>query len=479
MEKKYIIFGSGKNGREVYRHLKKDMVAFFCDNNSEKVGLTIDGKEIISFGRLLEIHQDYVIILSVGNKFNVRRQFEQNNIQEYIEYQDDAVKEDMVPNDSLQRIMKADSSMNRLLDQYLDRCKTMDVLNDFAGFKELVKELKQELKGEYAFYESAYNESMLYGHARTLMDYAGIDRDYANFPIMAHGVIYAGTHPDYQTAAIFSGEYDKQIHNSRYPYIPIFSVGPYIQYAKTIYSEETLHNVKKNNGKTAVFFMTHSAEQSYVSYNEDKLLKQITDVYSKEYDTILVCAYWCDIDREIYSRLAKVRGVKIVSAGLRFDTKFIQRLRTIFELGDTIYVYGFTSAIAYALALKKNLFVIDCGEEYDFNNTPRYMESVRFEETADYEYITKVLFRFENKNVILTEEEKNKFDLYFGLNICRTPAEIRRMYQVCCDIWDNCEHLEKDYPIGVYKTYQQYQKNYDFEKLYTLTQSLGKGFWNI
>ena len=178
MKKKYIIFGSGKNGREVYNHLRKDEVAFFCDNNSEKIGQTIDGKDIISFSRLLEIYRDYTIILSVGNKFSVRRQFEQNNIKEYIEYQDDAIKEDIVPNDSLGRIMKADSPMNRLLNQYLDKCEEVDVLYNYIGFKELVVELKKQLKGEYAFYESAYNESLLYGHAKALMDYAEIECDY-------------------------------------------------------------------------------------------------------------------------------------------------------------------------------------------------------------------------------------------------------------------------------------------------------------
>ena len=82
-------------------------------------------------------------------------------------------------------------------------------------------------------------------------------------------------------------------------------------------------------------------------------------------------------------------------------------------------------------------------------------------------------------DTILSEEEKRKFDLYFGFDICKTPEEIRRIYEVSHDIWDNCEHLIRKYPFGVYKTYEQYQKNYDFEKLYTLTQSLGKGFWNI
>lgn len=301
--------------------------------------------------------------------------------------------------------MKTDSSMNRLLDQYLDKCEEVDVLNNYIGFKELVIDLKKQLNGEYAFYESSYNESLLYGHAKALMDYAEIDCDYANFPIVAHGTIYAGTHPDYQTAAIFSGEYDKQIHNNRYPYIPIFSVGPYIQYAKMIYSKENMQNIKKSNGKTAIFFMTHSAEQSFVSYNEDKLLREIVDIYSKKYSNIFVCAYWCDIDKEIYSKLERA-GIKVISAGFRFDVKFIQRLRTIFELGDDIYVYGFTSAIVYALALKKNLFVIDCGEVYDFNNMPKYVPIVRFEETLDYRYITEVLFKTENEKITLSEEEK-------------------------------------------------------------------------
>ena len=83
------------------------------------------------------------------------------------------------------------------------------------------------------------------------------------------------------------------------------------------------------------------------------------------------------------------------------------------------------------------------------------------------------------KKVDLIGKEKDNFKLYFGLEIFKTVEEVQMIYKVCSDIWDNCAHIEKDYPIGVYKTYQQYQKDYSFDKLEILSQSLGKGFWNI
>ena len=100
MKKRYIIFGTGNNGKEVYSHLKREEVAFFCDNNIEKVGQKIDGIEIISFEKLLEIYHQYVLILAIGNKFDLRRQFEKNGITDYIEYQDDAIKRNNNRNDS-------------------------------------------------------------------------------------------------------------------------------------------------------------------------------------------------------------------------------------------------------------------------------------------------------------------------------------------------------------------------------------------
>lgn len=478
MRKQYIIFGTGKNGMELYNHLEKKEVAFFCDNNPQKAGGKLEGIEIISFERLLEIHDDYRIILSVGDKFYVRKQLEKNGISEYIEYQDDDAKNDMIANDSLQIVMKPGSSMDRLLDSYVALCSNINTLNDFSGFKELVLDLKKELNGEFARYESA-RESMLYGHGKSLMDYAKIKADYVNFPDVAHAPFFAGTHRDFDSAAIFGNLYDKKIHNQRYPYIPVFSVGPYIQYAQSIYSEKDLLRIKKHNGKTAVFFITHSVEQDFVAYDEEKILKQITEIYAKQYDTIYACAYWHDIDKDIYNELYK-NGIKVVSAGFRFDLKFIQRLRTIMELSDDIFIYGFTSAIVYAMSLKKNLHVIDCDEVFDTQNMPSYIPVDRIEGTEEYRRLLNIFFRKpEYRPIHLSKEEQNIVDLYFGLEQFRTPEEIRMIYDVCCDIWDNCEHLLKDYPIGVYKTYQQYQKEYNFEKLSVLSESLGRGFWNL
>ena len=476
--RKYIIFGAGKIGMEVYSHMKKGEVAFFCDNNPEKVGGEIEGIEIISFVRLLEIYKDYVIILSVGNKYFIRKQFERNGITDYIEYQSDYAKEHNIPNDDPQKVMNKEAHMNQQLDSYLGRCEKIDTLNDFQGFKELVLDCKKYLNGKYAFYESVYGESMLYGYAKALMDYAKIETDYANFPFVAHAPFYAGTHPDFSSAAIFSSAYDKNVHNSSYPYIPVFAVGPYIQYAKSIYDEDVLTEMKKNNGKTAVFFITHSAEQSFVVYDEKRILNQILEIYAKRYDTVLVCAYWCDIDKEIYNELSR-NGIKVVSAGFRFDEKFVQRLRTIMDLGDDIFVYGFTSAIIYALSLKKNLFVLNCNESYSSNNLPKYIPVVRMMDKPEYSYVRNILNKFGEEKQLVSEKEKRDIELYFGLNQIKSVEEIRMIYEISCDIWDNCDHLEKSYPFGVYETYRQYPTTYAFEIFSILSHRLARGFWNI
>lgn len=478
MNKKYIIFGAGKDGREVYSHLNPDDIAYFCDNNNEKVGTKIYDIEVISFSSLLEIWRNYTIIVAVADKHFIRGQFERNGITEYIEYWDDAGKSNRIPNDAPQYIKK-ESKMNHMLDKYVSECDRISPLDDFHGFRELVIDLKKELNGQYAFYESAYNESMLYGHAKELMNYAGIKTDYANFPHVAHGIFFAGTHQDFHSAAIFPGMYDKKCHNKRFPYIPIFTVGPYIQYVQPVYTSEQMSKIKEKNGKTAVFFFTHSTEQGFVDYEEKKILDQVLNVYVKKYDTIYVCAYWCDIDKEIYSELAK-KGIKVVSAGFRFDTEFMKRLRTILELGDDIYCYGFITTIVYALVLKKSLYVYDCGEKFDIRNVPSYIPFICLLYTDCYANITNIIFNKVRGSIeTLSEDEKQILDLHFGLSIKKTPQEIKMIYEISHDIWNNCAHILKDYPIGVYRTYQQYQKAYDFEKLNILTQGLGKGFWNI
>lgn len=87
-DRKVILFGAGEYGKKALSFIGSDKVAFFADNNANAVGQKIEGREIISFERLKEIHQDYQIVISVdARKASViANQLEEAGISEYTTY---------------------------------------------------------------------------------------------------------------------------------------------------------------------------------------------------------------------------------------------------------------------------------------------------------------------------------------------------------------------------------------------------------
>lgn len=476
MIRDYIVFGAGHNGRETLKYLGASRVKFFCDNNPEKVGTTIEGIEVISFEKLCEIHRDYCIIMAVADRGILRKQFRCNGITNYIEYIEDVLTAGGVMTHAKDIDRYNQSKVNAFLEQYIKKSNEIDPINDFESFRKLVKQYKADMKGEYAFNETYFGESILYGHGKALMRYAGIsEEDFRNFPIVWHGISYCGSHPESKSAVIGGNLYDKRIHNQNAPGIPFFAVGPYIHYAKSIYSKGQMEELKKKNGKTALIFLSHGAEKSYSLFDETEVINNIIGEYKQKYDTVMVSAYWHDVDKEIYEILNK-KGIKIVSSGFRFDENFINRQKTIFELADEVIVHGFTSAVIYALYMKKEMQVYPLKNEVvGATNTPQFYKTVITEETEEFQNYCHILYeRLGNKKGRFTEEEVKELNLHFGFDQIKTPEEIRMIYEISKKIWMNCSEDLLYYPIGVEKTCLEYQITHQFDKLQILLHAIGK-----
>lgn len=79
---KKIIFGAGNYGRMAAEYWGED-VAFFADNNKEKVGKKCCDKEILSFDRYLDIQQDYETIIAVSAYSQIAKQLLDAGIQRF------------------------------------------------------------------------------------------------------------------------------------------------------------------------------------------------------------------------------------------------------------------------------------------------------------------------------------------------------------------------------------------------------------
>lgn len=77
-----IIFGAGAIGQKLLEDIGK--AAYFVDNDKNKIGKYINGVKVISFENLVEIHKEYIIIVTPVNRKEIVEQLRQSNI-DYIE----------------------------------------------------------------------------------------------------------------------------------------------------------------------------------------------------------------------------------------------------------------------------------------------------------------------------------------------------------------------------------------------------------
>lgn len=83
MNNKLIIFGAGDYGKLALEHYNKERVAYFADNNPERVGKLYFGKEILSFEKYLEIANQYQTVIAVKGYESIARQLKEHGIKEF------------------------------------------------------------------------------------------------------------------------------------------------------------------------------------------------------------------------------------------------------------------------------------------------------------------------------------------------------------------------------------------------------------
>lgn len=86
---KVILFGAGRWGREALSYFGEENVLCFCDNSAqEDKEVTVCGKKVISFQKLLEIHKQYIIVISTGTDFieAIGNQLDAAGVEDYFIY---------------------------------------------------------------------------------------------------------------------------------------------------------------------------------------------------------------------------------------------------------------------------------------------------------------------------------------------------------------------------------------------------------
>lgn len=476
MNGKLILFGAGNNGIAALKKYGMENIVCFCDNSKEKQGMYISGIKVIPFDEMISLyHKGCVIMITPTNHAFMIGLLEQEGVYDYLIFHHNLMQ---FPLKNAEEDEKKYAIDNQMLDDFVVKSEEYNLLEDISGFAKLSAEILKVNRGrkQILAYYGFIGESGYYGNLHALIDYAALSReDIKYFPVVSHQDCQPLYTPafQYKSAVIMSGEYYKKRIHDRVPYVPVFVVGPYIHYAKGIYDKERLKEEKKKNGTLLLAFLPHTIENVQRPYNRMQFIDSILQEYGARFQSIWCCVYWTDVNDSV-CEYAESKGIHIVTAGFRFDSKFNQRLKTILELADAVVCGDIGTFIAYALFMGKpigrlgisnNATIIDGELE---SNLERNMQL-----TDDYKEFSKKFYLLFNSELKNNGHQREWMNGVSGFNKIRDAGYLRNVSEISKDIWNQCNGNMDRYPNAVKEVYAIYDKRYEFNKMAMLKDAVG------
>lgn len=239
--------------------------------------------------------------------------------------------------------------------------------------------------------------------------------------------IYNPILPTMITFSDYRKEYLEQVSDKI-----VFKIGPYIHYANDFYDNKKLAEEKMKNGKTLLVFPSHSIENIYSQYDINKFIEKIKNI-SKLYNfnTVLVCLYWADIQKGI-DEIYKKHGFNIVTAGYRENPMFLSRLKTIIKLSDYTISNDIGTHVGYCIYLKKPHYIIRQNIEYDAKTNKHYLLEFKDRDLSSYEKdVEEIRKSFENPVFNISKNQQEICNKYWGFDEIKSPEQIRYILEFC------------------------------------------------
>lgn len=331
----------------------------------------------------------------------------------------------------------------------------VDPIVDFESFKNGIVSLKREFiqPGKMFGLSGVASESLLYGHLRALVEYSGRTYDESQrlvLPNIEHGIgwlqrVPANVKQPYVHCAVSQGSYRSESIRGARSWLPHYVVGPYIHYAPLCYGDAQIAALKKRWGKTLLVFPAHTYELSEMSFGKERFVESVMDAYGSDFDTILVSAYWHDADDSLF-KLFQQKGATVVSSGMREDSRFISRLKTLIMLSDAVVGNAIGTHIGYCMCLDKPFAFIESADAKinDIGNAFK---------TEEERELMIVQNQFEDAFSSFSDKEEKKsiqeelYKTYWGgRDAIKTPEEVGRMLDISQEVLDRSKGFVRKFP---------------------------------
>lgn len=266
-----------------------------------------------------------------------------------------------------------------------------------------------------------------YGHEYWLKKYSGYN-DYV-YGVIEHGLYFGnfrekdGNVDEYDFGSILTyGEYRVNILKEVFPSYNIVGIGPYIHYAETdmrYYNE--LRSRIDSNYRTIALYPDHCAAGSNANYVFHEFISQAMSIANEvDAKNILISMHPNDIALGLHKQLDIFRGKNIILVtGGSYHPNYLPRVRAIMSLTDIIFSNAIGTYLGYGVYFEKPIII-------DISSNHRAFWDAYKEEQKMFAGV------FNGSHpLLLTPEQKELCDYYFGYNNIKTPDELYGTLENC------------------------------------------------
>lgn len=308
----------------------------------------------------------------------------------------------------------------------VERCADIDSISDIRPLKKIRSDIENN-KLKFYSTDANWSNAHIYGIWSSLFGASG--EPLWSTPSIEHGLIlYDDIFTDTRytsrpTVATF-GDYRRGVIR-RFTDRPVYTVGPYINYAPDYYSECDFEKKKRELGKVLLVFPSHSTDASEVTQDDERYIAALKE-WGKDYDSILINIFWWNINGALSERFAD-EGFRVVSAGFRDDIRFLSRLRTIIRLSDMVIGDSVGTHAGYVLALDRPYQYLNLGTTVRANDGREASTEYRKDIT---DYLVDI-FSSEGLDI---NSMRCATDCFWGYSKLRSPQEVQAMLKVSREI---------------------------------------------
>lgn len=288
----------------------------------------------------------------------------------------------------------------------------------------------EKLSKPIVFYpHSPIKDSNFYGVYKDLLEYSllmNIDSSIEHGLYLGSYVPKASMTSTVKSIITFSK--NREIHLKNHGFSkPIYTIGPYIHYAKDLYSVNQVRQEKKKWGKILLVFPSHSIKGMYSEFNIAEFINEISK-RSVGFDTTFICLYYEDILKNNFVEDYKNAGFKIVTAGHKYDTYFLRRLKYIINLSDFTLSNAVGTHIGYCIYLNKPHLLIHQKITHHYTSDRSIGEFRNKRQTRDLYRENEIIREaFMEESQDITSNQLKVANYFWGFDQIKTRGELNEL----------------------------------------------------